>query len=112
MDIEQPSIIDSSEPVSRAVNEISRTGLPVLVTKNGKYFGLIDERSIRHRTASPNKERCETIAERTPTLNAESTVMDSCKAFFAGRFKAIPVIDKGNIAGAITRHTLMNELLT
>ena len=112
MDIEQPSIIDSSEPVSRAVNEISRTGLPVLVTKNGKYFGLIDERSIRQRTASPNKERCETIAERTPTLNAESTVMDACKAFFAGRFKAIPVIDKGNIAGAITRHTLMNELLT
>jgi len=112
MEIEQPSVLDASESVSRAVNEISKTGLPVLVTKNGKYFGLIDERSIRQHTSSPNKEKCETIAERTPTLNGESTVMDACKAFFAGRFKAIPVIDKGKIAGAITRHTLLNELLT
>ena len=42
MELENPSILDVSEPVSRAVNEISKTGLPVIVMKNGKYFGLID----------------------------------------------------------------------
>ncbi len=111
MEIEKPSVLDASEPVSHAVNEISRTGLPVLVTKNGRYFGLIDERSIRQRMANPSKEKCETIAERTPTLRPESTVMDACNAFFAGRFKAIPIIDNGKVAGAITRHTLLTELL-
>ena len=110
--MENPSVIDASEPVSKAVNEISRTGLPVVVTKNGKYFGIIDERAIRQRTASPSKEKCETIAERAPTLAPGSTVMDACNAFFAGRFKAIPVILNGKVAGAITRQTLLTELLS
>ena len=111
MEIEQPSILDASDPISKAANEISRTGLPVLVVKNGKYFGLIDERSIRQRTSAPDKEKCETIAERTPVLKAESTVLDACNAFFAGRFKAIPVLSGSKIEGAITRHTLLSELL-
>ncbi|MEM4634024.1 MAG: CBS domain-containing protein [Candidatus Anstonellaceae archaeon] len=111
MEIEQPSVLDASSPVSKAIYEISKTGLPVFVTKNGKYFGLIDERSIRQRTHDPSKEKCETIAEKTPILSGKSTVMDACKAFFAGRFKAIPVIENGKILGAITRHTLLNELL-
>ncbi len=111
MELESPSVLDASEPISRAMHEISKTGLPVLIMKNGKYFGLIDERSIRQRMAHPDKEKCETIAERTPSLAPESTVMDACNAFFAGRFKAIPVIEKGKVKGAITRHTLLTELL-
>jgi CBS domain-containing protein/ribosome-associated translation inhibitor RaiA len=73
--------------------------------------GLIDERSIRQRLANPEKEKCGTIAERTPSLSPDSTVMDACNAFFAGRFKAIPVISRGRIEGAITRQTLLAELL-
>ena len=112
MDIENPSIIDATEPVSKAVNEISRTGLPVIVTKKGKYFGIIDERAIRQHTSSPSKEKCESISERAPVLSPESTVLEACNAFFAGRFKAIPVLKGGKIEGAITRHTLLTELLT
>ena len=112
MEIEQPSILEASEPVSKAVNEISKTGLPVLIVKNGKYFGLIDERSIRQHTGSPEKVKCENIAERTPSLPPDATVMDACNAFFAGRFKAIPIIEAGKIKGAITRQTLLTELLT
>lgn len=110
MDIENPSILDANEPVSRAINEISRTGLPVIVTKDGKYAGIVDERAIRTHT-NPAKEKCGSLAERAPTLSSESTVMDACKAFFAGRYKAIPVIRSGKIEGAITRRTLFAELL-
>ena len=110
MEIENPSILDASEPVSRAINEISRTGLPVIVTKDGKYIGIIDERAIRTHT-DPSKAKCDSLCERAPSLSPESTVMDACNAFFAGRFKAIPVINKGKVEGAITRHTLFRELL-
>lgn len=112
MELENPTQLDVSEPLSRAVNEISKTGLPVIVTKNGKYFGIIDERAIRQHTVSPNKEKCGTIAERAPTLSPESTVMDACNAFFAGRYKAIPVLRGGKIEGAISRRTLLSELLS
>lgn len=111
MELESPSILDASDPLSRAVNEISRTGLPVLIVKNGTYFGMIDERAIRQSAQHPDREKCVTLAERTPVLFPNSTVLDACNAFFAGRFKAIPVIEKGKIAGAITRHTLLSELL-
>jgi len=110
MEIENPSILDASEPVSRAINEISRTGLPVIITRDGKYFGIIDERAIRSHS-DPAKEKCASLAERAPTLSSESTVMDACNAFFAGRYKAIAVIEKGKVAGAITRRTLFHELL-
>jgi CBS domain-containing protein len=110
MDMEKPSILDAAEPVSRAINEISRTGLPVIVTRGGKYFGVIDERAIRSHS-DPSREKCASLAERAPTLTPGSTVMDACNAFFAGRFKAIPVLDKGRVQGAITRHTLFRELL-
>ncbi|MCX6770248.1 MAG: CBS domain-containing protein [Candidatus Micrarchaeota archaeon] len=110
MEIENPTILDANEPVSRAINEISRSGLPVIVTKNGKYAGIIDERSIRTHS-NPSKEKCGTLAERTPTLTPNSAVLDACQAFFAGRYKAIPVISGGKIEGAITRRTLFAELL-
>ena len=110
MEIENPSILDASEPVSHAINEISRTGLPVIVIKDGKYMGIIDERAIRMHT-DPSKEKCGSLSERAPSLTPESTVMDACNAFFAGRYKAIPVIDKGKVQGAITRRTLFRELL-
>ena len=110
MEMENPSVLDASEPVSRAINEISRTGLPVIVTKDGKYVGLIDERAIRSHD-DPSKAKCGSLSERAPYLTPESTVMDACNAFFAGRFKAIPVIDKGKVEGAITRRTLFRELL-
>ena len=110
MEMENPSILDASESVSRAINELSRTGLPVIVTKDGKYFGVIDERAIRSHT-DPSKAKCSSLCERAPSLSPESTVMDACNAFFAGRFKAIPVISKGKVAGAITRHSLFRELL-
>ncbi|MFA6908108.1 MAG: CBS domain-containing protein [Candidatus Micrarchaeia archaeon] len=110
MEIENPSVLDASEPVSRAINEISRTGLPVIVTKGGKYVGIIDERAIRSHV-DPSKAKCESLSERAPSLSPESTVMDACNAFFACRFKAIPVINKGKVEGAITRRTLFAELL-
>lgn len=110
MEIEKPAILDAAEPVSRAINEISRSGLPVFVIKDKRYIGIIDERAIRQR-ADASKEKCGSVAERTPALSPESTVMEACRAFFAGRFKAIPVIAGGKIEGAITRHTLLNELL-
>ena len=110
MEIENPSILDASEPVSKAINEISRTGLPAIIVKDGKYVGIIDERAIRTHT-DPSKEKCGSLAERAPSLTPESTVMDACNAFFAGRYKAIPVISKGRVQGAITRRTLFRELL-
>ena len=112
MDMEDISILDASEPLSRAVNEISKTGLPVVVTKDRKYVGIIDERAIRQHISDASKEKCGHIAERAPTLAPDSTVMDACKAFFAGRYKAIPVIDGGKVLGAISRRTLLRELLS
>ncbi|MCX8194919.1 MAG: CBS domain-containing protein [Candidatus Micrarchaeota archaeon] len=111
MEMERLTVLDASEPVSKAINAISSSKLPVIITKGGKYLGLIDERAIARKAANPKKEKCEKIAERTPVLSPKSTVLDACKAFFAGRFKAIPVVDGGKILGAVTRHTLLLELL-
>ncbi|MCX6772775.1 MAG: CBS domain-containing protein [Candidatus Micrarchaeota archaeon] len=112
MDMEDLSILDASEPLSRAVNEISKTGMPVAITKDGKYVGIIDERAIRQHISDVSKEKCGHVAERAPTLAPDATIIDACQAFFSGRFKAIPVISAGKVQGAISRRTLLRELLT
>jgi len=112
MQLENPKVLDASFSVSKALNEITKTGLPVFVVKNGKYIGAIDERIVRrHLSSDPSKEKCETVAEPTPTLSSKSSIIDACHAIFTGRIKAIPVIEKNKIIGAITRYTLLQELL-
>ncbi|MEM4348205.1 MAG: CBS domain-containing protein [Candidatus Anstonellaceae archaeon] len=112
MKMENISILDASEPASKAITEISKTGLPVVIIKNKKYLGMIDERTIRHHSIDFSKEKCEKLAEKTPVLSPKSTLIDACRAFFAGRFKAIPVISGNKIEGAVTRRTILSELLS
>jgi len=111
VDIKEPSIVDFNDTVSKAFSKIVKSGLSVIVTKEGKYYGLIDDRDIRQNAIDAGKTKCGTIAMRAPTLDTKSGVEDMCKAFFAGRFKSLAVLEKGKVAGAFTRSDLIHLIL-
>ena len=108
----KPAItLDVSEHITKAVREVSKTGLGVIVTKNGKYYGLIDDRELRKHASDPAKMKCETVAVRAPCLSPQDPLLKICNTFFSGRFKAIPVIEGAEILGVVTRSDVIGLIL-
>lgn len=111
MEMKPAVTLDIGEHVTKAISEVSKTGLCVVVTKNGGYYGLIDDRELRKHASDPTKMRCGVVAVRAPCISPQDSLLKICNTFFSGRFKAIPVIDKGKITGIVTRADVINLLL-
>ncbi len=103
-------IITGNEPLSKALDSILRTGTAVMVVKNGRYYGLIDDRDIRPNIIDSSKTKAINAAVRAPHLKEEMALEDYMRAFMAGHFKALPVVTKGKIVGAVSRADVMNEM--
>ncbi len=104
-------IITGSEPLSKALDSILGTGTAVMVTHNGKYYGLIDDRDIRPNISDSSKTKAIGAAVRAPQLNKVMDIADYMRAFMAGHFKALPVVEDGKILGKVSRADVMDEMV-
>ena len=112
MDIKPTLVLDSKEPLSKAISELTDTGTAVVVTKKGKYYGTIDDRSLGYAFTDTKRTQCETVITKPPTLSPESGVLARIKAFLLGHFKALPVVDgEGQVLGITTRVELLQDML-
>ena len=106
-------IYNSSDMVSKALSKINKTDRPVIVTKRGKYYGLIDSRTVKqHHSLDFSKTLCSSVSVNTPKLTQQSSLLDLCNAFFSSRFKVLPVVDdKNKVEGVIWLTDVLKELL-
>ncbi len=112
MEITKPLTLDGEEHLSKAITELMETGTAVLVTKNDKYFGIIDDRNLRHGIADSAKTKCENCVVKPPTLSPDTTILEQIDAFLLGHFKALPVIDgQGRALGITTRTDLLKAMV-
>ena len=111
MEMVEAKIINGSEPLSKALDSILRTGTAVMVTQNGKYYGLIDDRDIRPNISDSSKTKAIKAAVRAPQLREKMELADYMRAFMAGHFKALPVVEDGKILGKVTRAEVMEEMV-
>lgn len=98
------TILDSNEPFSKALDELLTTGTAVVITKNGKYFGIIDDRNTRAGIKDANTVKCESVAVKAPRLYSDLSLPEKISRFSAGYFKALPVVDKNDVVKGM--HTL------
>ena len=106
----EADIINGNEPLSQALDSILKTGTAVMVTQNGKYYGLIDDRDIRPNINDSSKTKAISAAVRAPHLTEEMPLEDYMRAFMAGHFKALPLVEKGKVIGAVGRADVMEEM--
>jgi CBS domain-containing protein/ribosome-associated translation inhibitor RaiA len=111
MEVVPATVLDASEPVSKAASEITKNGTLVIVTKGKRYHGIIDDRALRNSRNDTSKTKCEALCERAPFVKINDTLVEICKAFFAGRFSALPVVSGNTIEGVITRADVIKLLL-
>ncbi|VVC03646.1 Inosine-5'-monophosphate dehydrogenase [Candidatus Burarchaeum australiense] len=106
--IREAVFIDYDEPVSKAVPKMRQTGVSLLVMKEGKYRGLLDDRQVGDVIVAEAKAG--TLAVKTPVLSLKDGPLEAARLFTTGKFKVLPVIERGKIVGVIARADLMREL--
>ncbi|MFA6035630.1 MAG: CBS domain-containing protein [Candidatus Micrarchaeia archaeon] len=102
--------VEYDENISKAISKLEEIGYSLVVTKNGKYHGLIDDREIKQRSVLTDM-KVGTLSVKAPVLRLVSTPLEAAKLFTTGKFKALAVIDTRNKPiGIITRADLLREL--
>lgn len=110
MEIKKTVVLDGSESLSKALSQLD-VSPAVIVTKNGKYLGIIDHRCLSEGIRDPHNVKCETLISKPPVLLQGAGVLECVDAFLLGHFKALPVLDEDkNPLGITTRVELLKEM--
>ncbi len=113
MKITKEVVLEGDEPLSRALNEIVESGTAVIITKNGRYYGVIDDRHLRHNIVDASRIRCDSVSITAPTLSENISPIEKINFFLTGHFKALALINKKQQPiGLFTRSDLIEDLLT
>ena len=105
-----PVQMDVDEPLSKALSEIGRSDTCVVVTKDGRYAGIVDDRSVEKVSSDPRTTKLGTVLERAPLIDAGSSLLEVCKSFFAGPYKSLPVRQGDRIVGTMRRNDVIEML--
>ena len=111
MEIKPALIMDSADSLSKALPQLEEAPA-VIITRNGKYYGIIDHRSVSAGLRNPANTKCETVADKPPVLSASANIIECMQAFSVGHFKALPVVDDDlKPLGITTRVELLKEMI-
>lgn len=111
MEIKRTVVLDSNDSISKALSFLDEMPA-VIVTKNGRYYGVIDHRSLGNKIRLPQNMKCESAVTRPPVLPEGADLMERVDAFLLGHFKALPVLDPEEAPlGITTRVELIKEMI-
>jgi CBS domain-containing protein/ribosome-associated translation inhibitor RaiA len=111
MEIKKTILLDSSESLSKALAQLDETPA-VVITKNGKYYGMVDHRSVNSGIRDSKNIKCEAVASKPPVLGPRADLLQRVEAFMVGHFKALPVVDgELNPMGITTRVELLDDMM-
>ncbi|MBD3210088.1 CBS domain-containing protein [Candidatus Micrarchaeota archaeon] len=111
MEVKKTVILDGSEPLSKVLTNLDENPA-VIITKKGKYYGIIDHRSVGDGFKKPHETRSEKAVVRPPVIVGTANIPERIGYFLQGHFKALPVVDENHNAVAVTtRVELLKDLL-
>ncbi|MBI5046769.1 CBS domain-containing protein [Candidatus Micrarchaeota archaeon] len=109
MEIKKVMTVECTEPISKAASHLEENPA-VIVTKDGKYYGMIDDHAIDPSLKNPQTVKCENMIIRPPVLKSSATIIERITAFSVGHFKALPVVQEQTVMGVTTRTELLADL--
>jgi predicted transcriptional regulator len=113
MEIKKTLILDINDPLSKALTGVLDSGIAVIVTRGGRYYGIIDDRNLKlFHIQNPSKVKCERAVVKPPVLYTDTGILERTDAFLLGHFKALPVVNKKEKpVGITTRVELLQDML-
>jgi len=109
--VTQTQQYDFKDPVSEVLSTIEKSGA-VVVTKNGKYYGIVDDRSATKTNLLAKATSIGKLATQAPVLTKDSEIKDAISMFYASKTKALPFQDNGRIKGIVKRASVLKAMLS
>ncbi|MEM4389081.1 MAG: CBS domain-containing protein [Candidatus Micrarchaeia archaeon] len=107
---QKPVVFDYEEPLSKVAAELAKIGTCVIITKDGKYEGIIDDRCITRMPPDPSKAKAGTYAVPAPAIERGTSLLEICRLFYDSPFKALPVIEKEKPSAVVGRAEVLLAL--
>ncbi|MDE1860448.1 MAG: CBS domain-containing protein [Candidatus Micrarchaeota archaeon] len=104
---------DYKDPLSSALTDINKLGA-VIVTKDGKYYGIADQRTISKMGMTKVEKgfAIGKIAKHTPRLSPESSIETAIFDFYSASAKALPYYDGEEVSGMVRRTDMLKVMLS
>ena len=112
--ISKVPIMDSSEPVTSVMPKLAKNPA-VIVTKEGKYYGMVDMRSIYRSKGVlylSKGQKVEGFVRRIKPTDDGMTIDALAERFLLTKSKAIPYVKDGKVEGVIDRNTMLKMMLS
>ncbi|MEM3030163.1 MAG: CBS domain-containing protein [Candidatus Micrarchaeia archaeon] len=107
---QKPVVFDFEEPLSKVAAELAKTGTCVVVTRNGKYEGIIDDRCITRMPPDPTKAKAGAYAVPAPAVERGASLLEICRLFYNSPFKALPVVEREKPSAVVARAEVLAAL--
>ena len=115
MRMKKATIFQGNEKLSKSIAALlDGEEIVVITSKDGKYYGIIDDKNIRLGFKDAGKVKNETAAVKAPKITKEmaNNLEKIMHYFISGHFHALPVVDKQQKPiGIISRIDVLKEML-
>jgi signal-transduction protein with cAMP-binding, CBS, and nucleotidyltransferase domain len=111
--VSKSSIVDYKTPITQVLSDVRKYGA-VVVTKDGKYLGLVDDRAIARSVGTNMNEGASIgkVAKTGQVLGQNTSVRDAISFFYNSATKALPYLKDGKIIGIVKRDTILKAVLS
>lgn len=108
----KPVLLEGDEPLSKALSLLKnqKEGSHVLITKDGKYAGIIDDRLIRRFQGNAETTKVSKLAHTAKKLSRESSAEQIVEGFLNSEVKVLPVLDGDRLLGVVPRSAALKIL--
>lgn len=107
--IRPATILDSKETMAKAAKLMEQGVGTVIITKNGKYLGIISDKTMRTLNYNPDA-KVETYAWKAPVIKEEYNLEKKAECFIEG-YRELPISDGNSIIGIVRNNDILNELI-
>ncbi|NYZ79155.1 CBS domain-containing protein [Candidatus Micrarchaeota archaeon] len=101
--------LDYEEPVTRAISELPKHKTCIVVMRGKKYAGIVDDWTWISSGAKP-AAKVGHIAVHAPTITKKTEMLEICRLFFSGPYRALPVMDDDKLVGVLARSDALKML--
>ena len=111
--VSKTATYDQKVPIISILDDINKLGT-VIVTNNGEYMGIVDQRSVASRGSLKleDKYACGKFAQKVPLLNESTSITDALSYFYNTSSKALPYMKGSKIIGMVRRNSILKAILS
>lgn len=109
MIIRPATILDSAETMAKAAKLIEQGATTLVIQKNGKYIGIISDKTLRTIQYSPDA-KVEKYAWKAPLVKEGDSLEKKISMFIEG-YRELPIVDGDSIIGLIKNIDILEELI-